>query len=193
MNTCAAIDVIVPPEPQIEVVFLDFDGVLNNERTFKRGHTEIFHGRPVASLDPENVKAFVQWLSTRPHMGIVISSTWRVHHEFHELVDRLQEMGVPQGRVVGRTSGYVASEAADWRGAERGIEIAHWLRGHAERHDCYPEVVIIDDLWASEFGPLARHLVQTSPASGFTEKYGRAADKRLREFPFEPARLKGIP
>lgn len=189
----SSIDAIIPHLPQIEVVFLDFDGVLNNESSFKRGHTELFNNRPVTSLDPENVTAFTTWLQSRPHMGIVISSTWRVHHEFDELVERLAGMGVPADRIVGRTSGYVASEAQDWRSCERGLEIAHWLRQHADRHDCYPDIVIVDDLWASEFGPLSRHLVQTSQAHGFEAKHGHKADKLLREFPFDPARLPAIP
>lgn len=188
-----SIDAIVSYEACFEVCFLDFDGVLNNRQTFTRGHTEPFNGRTVASLDPENTSAFAAWLKTRPDMKIVVSSTWRVFHEFDDLVRLLKKHGVPAGTVVGRTAGYVESEAADWRSAERGLEIAHWLRLHEKRHGLYPEIVILDDLWASEFGPLARHLVQVNPDTGFLPDIAASVTKRLTEAPFDPARsLRGI-
>ncbi len=132
-----------PAEPA-KVVFLDFDFVLNNERTILEHGTE-------AVFDPESVSALNELLR---HSGalLVISSGWRVRRPLKQLANLMEAAGVLPGRVVGKTP---------WLNCERGLEIDAWLKGVP-----FPvaSFVILDDM--ADMAMHAERLVRTAEVYG---------------------------
>lgn len=135
----------------MRVIFLDFDGVLNSEASFRlevRKRTE----RIQDTLCPVNCSNFQFILEKVPDVQVVISSTWRVLHELNWLKEKLSSYNIDSSRVIGITprvfSGY------------RGKEIKEWLEDHSEVTD----FVIIDD--ASDMEPYMDKLIQTHWKTG---------------------------
>jgi hypothetical protein len=132
----------------MKVIFLDFDGVLNNMGTvFKKIKFEGFTG-----IDPTNVEHF-NALMDQTDAKIVVSSTWRMGRSQERLQEILVENGV-KGEVVGRTK-------CLWSGV-RGMEILQWME-----HGPVDGFAIIDD--SEDMAHLATHLVRTSWACGFQQ------------------------
>ncbi len=94
------------------ILFLDFDGVLNCERSFD-GTGERYR------FGADNVNA-LNLILTRTEARIVITSTWRLYWSLRENSEFLERDGVLPGRVVGKTADL---------SAERGHEIDAWLKG----------------------------------------------------------------
>ena len=116
----------------MRVLFLDFDGVLNSEASFrleKRRSTQ-----DISNTLSELACANLQYvLDQAPDLKLVISSTWRLLHDIDYLRMKLVQYGVDASRVVGITPATL--------GRDRGHELKLWL---AE----YPEVlqfVVVDD------------------------------------------------
>jgi hypothetical protein len=108
------------------VIFLDIDGVLNNERWAKKMFS-LTRETAAWELDPANIDALNR-LIDKVDADIVVSSCWRVRED---LADVLVVWGLP--RPIGRTPRLP--------GASRGEEIAAWLLGHPD----VEQFVIIDD------------------------------------------------
>lgn len=105
---------------KIKVIFLDIDGVLNNDKSMMR-HIH---------LDNELCQ-IVKRIKTCTGAKIVISSAWRLIHSVKELQDMLFHVGLTS-LILDKTDG---------GGSIRGNEIQRWL-------DTHPEVesyVILDD------------------------------------------------
>jgi hypothetical protein len=68
----------------VKVLFLDIDGVLNNESTKERVGVGIFAG--MVGLDARLVKLFLDWHANHPEIQVVLSSTWRLDDRMHALV-----------------------------------------------------------------------------------------------------------
>ena len=99
------------PTRPCKLVFLDFDGVLNNSGSIaERGNCYEF--------DPKSVEALNEILR-RTGALIVISSSWRCYWPLQELVEGLDRAGVLPGRVVGKTP--------ELR-TPRGEEVDAWLK-----------------------------------------------------------------
>ena len=140
----------------MNVVFLDFDGVVNTP-IWKRDdnyelHCEYNHPRD-GYLN--NFQA-IQWVSEfceKYNYHIVVTSTWRRFVE--DLQELLDDSGLREGiKVIDRTEYYV--------GCSRGSEISDWLTKHPEVEN-YLIFDDEDDMDEHEF-----RLVKCNKMVGFT-------------------------
>lgn len=152
----------------MKVIFLDFDGVLNNNEVLDDAYQLAMHLR--ASGEPNDyirvahdyamvdrvLVGRVQEICECTGAVVVISSTWRILNTLVELREILATKGL-KAEVIGVTprkmSGY------------RGEEIGIWLNEH-------PEVeffVILDD--GSDMDPHSDRLVQTDCEEGIQDRH----------------------
>jgi len=137
----------------MNILFLDIDGVLNNEHTKELSVTG-FRG-----LDLRLVKLFKDWFVQKEGLNIVLSSTWRTDPI---MAAEVAAAGIP---FVDHTPVFPRRK--------RGDEIANWTAQYQpERY------AILDD--TAEF---AAHqlpfFVQTSPVHGLRLKDLKRLDKIL--------------
>lgn len=128
----------------MKVLFLDFDGVLNN-------FTQRNFGEQFSPGACKNLKALMRKV---PDLKIVISSAWRMH-------------GMEYCKEVLKKNGIDSERVIDITGSEHGIrgyQIQCWL----DRNPGVTAFVIIDD--ESDMGELMNKLVKTSSFIGLTEK-----------------------
>lgn len=114
------------------VLFLDFDGVLNSEASFRweiRKKTAQVNN----TLSPIACSNLQYVLDKCPELKIVISSTWRLLHTMDELKAKLAEYGVDSSRVIDQTPNTFSRH--------RGREIGMWLEDHPE----VERFVVLDD------------------------------------------------
>lgn len=126
----------------MRTVFLDFDGVLNSEKS-----SEYF--------EPDKISLLNKLLASTD-ARLVITSTWRYGLSCSELDQILSTNGVLSGRVVGTTP---------YMDDCRGREIFEWLKRFGGRYSI-SEFVILDDRW--DMWPLAQWLIRTSKKRGMT-------------------------
>lgn len=165
---------------QLDVLFLDIDGVFNSVLFFKRpSYTEegattaeeraiIRRVLPHVDLPPgaKNRMSIrldirqldsraIRWLNRvtrQPNVGVVVSSTWRHGYKEKGLQLLLESRGF-EGKVIGRT--------LDLWGQGRGNEIQHWIDSNPGR---VRSLAILDD--DSDMGHLLPRLVKTSNRIG---------------------------
>lgn len=129
------------------IVFLDFDSVLNSQRTFEAFGT-------LSTFDPIAVR-LVSKLCNETEAEIIISSSWRVPYDtVDKLLPRMAQCGAAglATWVVGMTP---------WLPTGRGDEIAAWLNEHSQTVLRY---VILDDHDDTLPG---QRLVKTDSSEGF--------------------------
>ncbi len=124
----------------MKIVFLDIDGVLNNEDSdiIYLGGDSKLHGGFYA---PELVDKF-NLIVKETGAKIVLSSTWRLGLSLEDIEILLKEMGV-QGEVIGKTNAF-------WGGhIFRGNEIYEWIYNNqdliGEAYNDFKGYVILDD------------------------------------------------
>lgn len=140
----------------MKVLFLDFDGVLNNHKNIDPD-PEIFSPAACANLN--------SLLDAEPDLKIVVSSAWR--HGGKEYVKKvLDKNGIPRTRVISITGSGPGC---------RGDQIKKWLDDHDEAG--IESFVIIDD--ESDMGPVKDRLVKTQSYVGLTSKDVEDAKKIL--------------
>lgn len=126
----------------MKVLFLDFDGVLNN-----------FHQRNFGEqFSPPSCSALNTIVARVPDLKIVISSAWRMH-------------GLTYCQEVLTKNGIDATRVIDVTGREhglRGYQIQCWL----DRNPGVTNMAIIDD--ESDMGDLMHKLVKTNSFVGLT-------------------------
>lgn len=137
----------------MKVLFLDIDGVLNNESSKERFNC--FTG-----IDQRLLKLFKDWWKPS-EVNIVLSSTWRTDPEF---VNHLIENGLT---FIGHTP-KIAN-------VPRGHEIGIWLDNHLD----VTKFAILDD--CTDLQPLRKYLVQTSARWGLQTKHLNLVDKLLKD------------
>lgn len=142
------------------IIFLDFDGVLNN---YAAVFVALAEGRAQA-IDRACV-ARLNRLVEASDADVVVSSSWRELHSLEELRAILEAHGF-RGQVIDVTPSY--------SGEPRGHEIEAWLAHHA------PEArfVILDD--NADMAELSPFLVQTSLDLGLQDEHVAAALALLR-------------
>lgn len=106
----------------VRVIFLDVDGVLNNEKSLRMGE--------LISMD---CVRHVRRISRLADADIVISSSWRIGNSTHTLREMFHMVGL--FRVIGRTSSNDSSLS------DRGDEIKQWL----DANPTVEKYVILDD------------------------------------------------
>jgi hypothetical protein len=115
----------------MQIVFLDFDGVLVTP-------SSLFRSRgPAARADPEAVAA-LNHITETTGARIVVTSTWRLEYSPGELREILSGWGVP---------GLLADPIAVpdlGRRIPRGEEIQEWIQTNPDR-DQLESFVILDD------------------------------------------------
>jgi hypothetical protein len=152
------------------VIFLDFDGVLNNtpwlcrpeKRKLDMADTnETRWDRELRDFDPKNIAVLNDLLSKVPEAKIVVSSSWRYGMAVDTLKKLLETLGVPAGKVVDKTPHSTSAEKNGlWISSTRGEEIKVWLTAHPE----VQHFVILDD--DRDMAPFMRHLVLTDRQKG---------------------------
>lgn len=116
----------------MKVLFLDFDGVLNSEASFRmeirRKNNNV--SNTLSSVACSNLQ-FI--LEQAKDVKLVISSTWRKLHTMVELQNILNSYGVEAARVIGKTPLTMSGD--------RSHEIKLWL----EENTNVTQYVILDD------------------------------------------------
>lgn len=133
----------------MKVLFLDFDGVLNNykDRNF---------GEDFSKSSCKNLNSL---LKKMPDLKVVISSAWRAH-------------GLDYCKKVLKHNGVDTKNVIDVTGNEsgnRGNQIQCWI----DRNPGVTAFVIIDD--ESDMGDLKDKLVKTNGFVGLTSKEVKSA------------------
>ena len=136
----------------MKVIFLDVDGVLNNDATLTR---TVYWTVFVDDYLIERLKRLVE----KTNAKIVLSSSWRVYREnekfnkdFCQLVEKLNEFGL-------HIDDYTPEFATD----DRGEEIDAWLKANPN----VKNFVILDD---DKIKLHADHHVRTINRFGLTDK-----------------------
>lgn len=144
-----------------ECLFLDIDGVLLTEASYRRGCVNGYLVPPQTCVDALNR------LIGESGAQIVVSSTWRADG-LSKMRETLAAWGVV-GDVIGCTpqlqKKLVISGYSDlYVSASRGSEIATWLDESPTQH-----FVILDD--EADMGDLMPWLVQTDFTEGLADKH----------------------
>lgn len=141
----------------MKVVFLDFDGVLNSDRSFE------FY-RTLTIFDISSIQALNKVVN-KTQAKVVITSSWRMIYTLSELRLILLKAGF-EGEVIGRTPVFTESVK------RRSDEIAFWLNRHKDAES----FVILDDC---PIRRLQQNQVLTSMATGFQEAEAEKAVEML--------------
>lgn len=139
---------------QYKVIFLDFDGVLINHKSWyvrSGGH---------ATGDPPCVVELNR-ITDLTGARIVISSSWRIGTSVAELRSILLSWGVT-GKVIGKTPRLLIESGTLCIAQPRGSEIQSWI----DKCERVERFVILDD--DSDMGPLTPFLVKTKFETGLT-------------------------
>ena len=135
-----------PTEP-CKILFLDFDGVLNSERSANQtGNRYKFAKDSIAALN-----MVLQLTEAR----IVVTSSWRESWTLIENAAFLENAGIVKGRVVGKT--------AVLENKERGSDIDSWLRSAPYAIKSF---AILDD--RDDMATHKHRLVRIDPKIGLT-------------------------
>jgi hypothetical protein len=160
----------------MKVIFLDFDGVLNSEASFR------YEARRKSNRIPDSLSdvccSNLQYiLEQDADIKLVISSTWRKMHTMEELRNFLNGRFVNGSRIIGKTPSVFSGH--------RGHEIKLWL----EDNPNVTQYVIIDDdddaitaLYneAGKEDDKRGHFFQTTPEDGLLYKQAKAIAKLFR-------------
>jgi hypothetical protein len=147
------------------VIFLDFDGVLNNNDLLGdvqlQAHRENWHSTKLdEEMIGEEFVARINQIVEATNAMIVISSAWRRLMSFGRLLYILENKGLKERPI----------DATPYAGTGlRGDDIETWMIDVGFNRDETP-FVIIDDLPKEEFSGLEDHLVTTLFIEGLTEE-----------------------
>lgn len=149
------------------VLFLDFDGVLNNTGFYTRRSErwkklreegkDLQIEREREDLAPENLAELAFIMASVPTMKVVVSSTWRLGRSLGDLSRLLIAGGVHPHRVLGVTPRF--------GGERRGKEIQAWLDANGLKAE---DAIILDD--DTDMEHLMPRLVYTPHTEGLTRE-----------------------
>jgi hypothetical protein len=111
-------------------MFLDFDGVLNNEPFLRhqRNHP-LSTGQKL--FDPENIGSLNRLCEELPVSSIVVSSSWRTNRDLHELRLLLSKEGFEApgllDAVTGHTADDVEGRAAEIAAHVKEMDLQDWF------------------------------------------------------------------
>jgi len=137
----------------MKLIFLDIDGVMvvGDDPQFLSGMA-LVDGEHMHHFAPKCVEA-LNALTDRTGAKIVISSVWRISHNFETLKKHFKNEGVT-GELIDKTPRLFDETRMQ---ADRGIEIQCWLSKHD--HEDIESFVIFDD--DSDMAHLMHKLVKT--------------------------------
>lgn len=157
------------PSEELNLLFLDFDGVINGPGFHVEDQKEGLFAKTVELYHPDAVK-HLNTIALEFHVRIVVSSSWR-HMGLEYCRNYLYHCGlderIPVIDVTGRDIPY-----------HRYREIMAWLR----QHPAFTNFVILDDL---EMDVLSDHHVRTSFNTGLSEEKAEEVRKLYRRGPID--------
>lgn len=147
------------------ILFLDFDGVLHPARAVMGCHGPELDGEGSLFMWAEPL---ADLLKSRPHVQVVLSTSWTRHLPFEQVRDFLPEP--LRRRVVGSTWHRIKFDPAYsrnlqfsyWQDASRYQQVKRWVNLHRLRR-----WVAVDDDARGWQEP--EHLVQTDPETGLSD------------------------
>ena len=148
----------------IKVVFLDIDGVLNNDKNLRKRGTVSMDNE--SCFDPASVAVLAQ-LIQKSGAKVVLSSMWRFWNTPKEIEAMLETFGVKVDIIDTTTT-----EHSD----HRGEEIAEWLSKHPE---VTAFVSLDDDTDVGRCEAVAKNWIQTTYWDGLQEQHLAPALKLL--------------
>lgn len=157
----------------MKIIFLDYDGVVNN-LIFKRptgdptftcyDRDSLFRPRKIFGkwffLKERKVNDIqaIGWLNSLikeiPEIRIVVTSTWRRRKDYDKCLYRAGF----KGEIIGKT---------DCLDTKRAVEIRKWLEDNQEKLNI-EDYIILDDEYIEGF---ENHLIQTDWMDGFKGKH----------------------
>ena len=152
----------------MKVIFLDFDGVLNSEASF-RHEIRRKNSRVSDTLSVVACSNLQYILEQDSAVKIVISSSWRNMHSLQQLRDILSAYGITGTAVIGKTPSVLSGD--------RGHEINLWL---ADNPNVTKFVVIDDDNDVLNVKDPRGHIFITTPEDGLLFKQAKAIAKLFR-------------
>lgn len=170
---------LMEKKEKFNLIFLDYDGVVNNLIFHKIDGEPDYYYRPLeetAELDRQvNDFQAVAWLNKICrdfNVKVVLTSTWRGRDDYKECLTRAGF----KGEILGRTP---------WLGAERGQEIFVWMNReeNAEIMKNVKDFIILDD--DADMGIYMDSLIQTDTYRGLGfheyEKIRKRWEKEVNE------------
>lgn len=151
----------------MKVIFLDFDGVLNSEASF-RMEARRKNNHIQDSLSAVCCSNFQFILDQDADVKVVISSTWRKMHTLVELGNILNSYGIT-AKVIGKTPVTLTGN--------RGHEINLWLE---DNPNVTKFVIIDDDSDAGTVNDPRGHFFQTTWKDGLLFKQAEQIAKLFR-------------
>lgn len=172
-----------------KLVFLDFDGVLNNSEFAAHQYKNDESAQDSMGLDLFDPKAIecMNRIIDATEAKIVVTSSWR-YLGLAKLQKLWKERGL-HGEIIGMTSLHVVDElilekGTEWleretNGSPRSEEIAHWLKTYDinATYGINANYVILDDLPMPK--ELQVHAIQVNPRFGLTDQHVKQAIKIL--------------
>lgn len=156
-------------------IFLDVDGVLNNEKYLVKcyehnGHHAMHMNH--APFDPKclnNLMKLVRYIERKKYdVKIILSSTWRLHEVDYEIVNaRIAEYGLT---LKGRT---------DYIHSERGLEINKYLE---DNPDYLYYLIIDDDIFDIKPYHNFKYVITTKYLTGFDNSKLKEAKLKFDKF-----------
>ena len=139
----------------MKTIFLDCDGVLNNDETLENHYDKYKNNKNIDSLMVSRLNKIIEATGAK----VVLSSSWRIVVGLEETVETMEKAGFI-GEVIGATPNlqrgfHVAGTTP------RGDEIQQWL----DKNPQVTNFVILDD--CDDMGKLSRYLVQTKFYSSY--------------------------
>lgn len=168
-------------DPQLPLLFLDFDGVIATEQSYQNAHSHPVRRLPsgfspdaaddawlrgCSRLDGDLCRR-VQGLCTVSRAQIVVISAWRQSFSAGDLQVMLARKGLhaPLVGVTPTSYGYPS---------KRGSQIQAWI--DMQQFDKVPPLVVLEDM--EDVSPYTNRQVQTcfdGPDAGFQDAHYRAA------------------
>lgn len=157
-------------------IFLDVDGVLNNERhiskCYRNNGNHSMHMNHVP-FDPkclQNLMKLVRYIENKQFtVRIILSSTWRLHEVDYEIVNaRLAEYGL---RLFDKTK-YIH--------CERGVEILDYL--HTCKEQCCFYLILDDDVFDIVTNHNNLNIITTSFNYGFNKHKLYQAKHKFKKY-----------
>lgn len=165
---------------KLNLIFLDFDGVLNSERS-NVAYTAHQHGN--IGWKPEGLDEvavlLVKRLAVEGQAKVVISSSWREFFPDEQLAKFLAKKGWHDCPIIGRTPklNFVTMYSNSYSGSFRGNEVAAFLEDFVQKGNEVGTWVILDDSKDFHYGETAmggfrskQPVVNTDARVGFSLK-----------------------
>ena len=166
----------------MKVIFLDVDGVLNNNGTDRSRYNPTmvdgYREHHYVGIDPVHV-AFLNDIIEKSGAKVVLSSTWRISFGKENTLHTMRLSGYKHDIIDvtpdGSTDREVFTPKHMWDDVPRGNEIAAWMERYAKAHpeDPITHWVVLDD-------NDLKH-VQTNEKLVKTEWYPQNTEGGLRE------------